>query len=96
MVDEITRVPPVIASAILVNQTLRDDREFISTIRLPTRVLFRGDGTTVHPKAGAYIAQQIPGAQLHLFERSSHCPFYEEPEQFNAVLSDFLVQVTDA
>jgi pimeloyl-ACP methyl ester carboxylesterase len=96
MVDEITRVPPAIASTILVNQTLRDDREFIATIRLPTLVVFRSDDTTAEPEAGAYIAQRIPGAQLRLFEHSSHCPFYEEPELFNAVLSEFLAQVIGA
>jgi pimeloyl-ACP methyl ester carboxylesterase len=96
MADEITRVPPVIASTILVNQTLRDDRVFIATIRLPTLVLFRSDDTTAAPKAGAYIAHQIPGGQLCLFEHSSHCPFYEEPDLFNAVLSEFLAQVTGA
>ena len=42
-VDEITRVPPVIASTILVNQTLRDDRGFMATIRRPTLVLFHSD-----------------------------------------------------
>lgn len=98
MVDEITRVPPVIASTILVNQTLRDDREFIATIHRPTLVLFHSDETsdeaTAASKVGASIAHQIPGAQLRLFAHSNHCPFYEEPELFNAVLSVFLTQVS--
>jgi len=96
MVEEITRVPPVIASTILVNQTLRDDREFIGTIHVPTQVLFGGDDKATSPKAGAWIAEQIPGAELRIFEHSSHCPFYEETELFNQALGAFLARVTRA
>jgi non-heme chloroperoxidase len=96
MVEEITMVPPAVASTILVNQTLRDDREFIATLQLPTLVLFGRDDKVTSPEAGTYIAGQIPGAQLHIFERSSHCPFYEEPELFNEVLGRFLSEVVQA
>ncbi|SRR5579883_123493 len=94
MVEEITRVPPAIASTIVVNQTLRDDREFIATLRLPTMVLFGRDDKVTSPEAGTYIAGKLPGAQLRIFEHSSHCPFYEEPELFNEVLGGFLAEVT--
>jgi pimeloyl-ACP methyl ester carboxylesterase len=28
------------------------------------------------------IVDKVPNAQLHLFERSGHQPFFEEPESF--------------
>lgn len=89
MVEEMLRVPPVIASTILVNQTLRDYREFLPTIRCPVWVAFGRDPKLTTPEAGEYIASQIPGASLSIFEESSHCPFYEEADRFNAMLQEF-------
>ncbi len=90
MADEITMCPPAIASTILVNQTLRDYRAFLPQIRVPTAVFFGGDDKMTSPKAGEYIASQIPGATFRVFEASSHVPFYEEPDAFNAALDAFV------
>jgi proline iminopeptidase len=56
-------------------------------------VLFGRDDQVTSPLAGTYIAGRIPGAQLCIFERSSHCPFYEEADLFNEVLGCFLSEV---
>ena len=93
MVDEILRVPPVIASTILVNQTLRDYREFLPTISCQTEVAFGRDSKLTPPEAGEYIASLIPGASLRIFEKSSHCPFYEEADEFNTMLEGFASRV---
>lgn len=90
MVEEIMRVPPVIATSILVNQTLQDYRPFLPEIAVPTLVAFGRDPKLTPPEAGEYIAGQISGATLRIFESSSHVPFHEEPEAFNAALEDFL------
>ena len=90
MVGEITKVPPAIAVSILVTQTFRDYREFFSKIHVPTMVVFGGDDKLTSPKAGEFIASRIPDAKLQIFEQSSHCPFYEEPELFNRVLHEFV------
>jgi non-heme chloroperoxidase len=90
MVEEITRVPPAIAATILANQTLRDYRPFLTEIRTPTAVFFGGDDKMTSPRAGEYIAGLIPGASLTVFERSSHLPFWEEPDEFNRALDGFL------
>lgn len=42
------------------------------------------------PACAARMARALPQAELHLFEHSSHMPFYEEPEAFDAVLLSFL------
>jgi non-heme chloroperoxidase len=90
MVEEITMCPPAIAATILVNQTLRDYRPFLPEIRTPTAVFFGGDDKMTSPRAGEYIAGQIPAASLTVFGRSSHLPFWEEPEEFNRALDGFL------
>jgi pimeloyl-ACP methyl ester carboxylesterase len=89
MTAEILRVPPVIASTILVDQTLRDYRDFLPGIDVPTLVLFGEDDKLTSPRAGAYIAERIPGARLRTFGESSHCPFWEESEAFNAAVAGF-------
>jgi non-heme chloroperoxidase len=93
MVEEITMCPPAIAATILVNQTLRDYRPFLPEIRTPTAVFFGGDEKMTSPRAGEFIAGQIPGASLTVFERSSHLPFWEEPEEFNRALDGFLAGI---
>ncbi len=87
---EMRKVPEAIAATILVSQTLKDYRAFLAEIRVPTLVAFGTDPKLSSPDAGAYIADRIPGARLELFGASSHAPFLEEPDRFNAVLGDFL------
>jgi pimeloyl-ACP methyl ester carboxylesterase len=93
MVEEITMCPPAIAATILTNQTLRDYRPFLPEITTPTAVFFGGDDKMTSPRAGEYIAGQIPGASLTVFERSSHLPFWEQPEDFNRALDAFLAEL---
>lgn len=90
MTQEMLKVPESIATSILVSQTLKDYRSFLPEIAVPTLVAFGGDDKLTSPEAGRYIADQIPGARLALFDASSHAPFYEEPEAFNRVLEEFV------
>ncbi len=89
MAAEILQVPPVIASTILLDQTLRDYREFLPRIDVPSLVLFGEDDKLTSPRAGAYIADRIPGSRLQTFPASSHCPFWEESRAFNEAVAEF-------
>jgi non-heme chloroperoxidase len=89
MAAEILQVPPVIASTILLDQTLRDYRDFLPRIGVPALVLFGMDDKLTSPKAGEYIAGRIPGARLQTFASSSHCPFWEESGPFNEAVAAF-------
>lgn len=89
MTAEILRVPPAIASTILVDQTLRDYRQFLPEVAVPTLVLFGEDDKLTSPRAGQYIAERVPEAQLRTFAESSHCPFWEESEEFNQAVAEF-------
>ncbi len=89
MTAEILQVPPAIAGAILVDQTLRDYRDFLPQIQVPALVLFGEDDKLTSPRAGEYIAASIPQAKLRTFANSSHCPFWEEADGFNRAVSEF-------
>jgi len=93
MTEEMLRVPASIAGCILVSQTLKDYRPFLAEIEVPTLVAFGSDSKLTSPEAGRYIAEQVREAELALFERSSHAPFWEEPEEFNRRLEEFLGRV---
>jgi pimeloyl-ACP methyl ester carboxylesterase len=96
MEAEIVKVPPAIASTVLVNQTIRDDRPFYPTVKVPALVQFGRDQKLTNPEAGQYIQGLVPGAQLEIFENSSHCPFWEEAETFNQSISRFAASLNPA
>lgn len=93
MAVEIMKVPPAIATAILVTQTFQDYREFLPKIRVPTLLAFGGDDKFISPLAGEFMASRIPRSRLLIFEHSSHCPFFEEPKRFNQALREFVQSV---
>ena len=93
MAAEILRVPPAIASTILLDQTLRDYRDFLPQIDVPALVLFGEDDKLTSPRAGEYIAGRIPGGRLRTFPASSHCPFWEESAAFNDAVADFIAEL---
>ncbi len=90
---ELRKVPEAIAATILVSQTLKDYRAFLPEIQVPSLVISGADPKLSSPDAGAYITDRIRGARLEVFEASSHAPFWEEPERFNAVLDEFLARL---
>ncbi len=45
---------------------------------------------TCPPEAAELTAQRAPKGELHIFERSGHMPFVEEPEAYLTVVRDFL------
>ncbi|WP_202613967.1 alpha/beta fold hydrolase [Halostella pelagica] len=36
------------------------------------------------------VAERVPDSRVELFEASGHGPHYEEPEQFNRILDQFV------
>jgi non-heme chloroperoxidase len=93
MTAEILQVPPVIGSTILLDQTLRDYRDFLPQIDVPSLVLFGEDDKLTSPRAGAYTAERIPGSRLQTFPASSHCPFWEESDAFNDAVAAFAAEL---
>jgi non-heme chloroperoxidase len=92
-VEQLSKVPPAIGATILVDQTFRDYRQFMRTIDVPTLVAFGGDDKATNPEAGRWIADRIPGSSLRIFDASSHCPFFEVPDEFARALERFVREV---
>lgn len=62
----------------------------LAAIAAPTLVL-HGDADAVVAVGNAeLLAERIPGARVELFERAGHLFFWEQPERFVSVVTEFL------
>lgn len=89
MFDEGSRTPPPIQGAMLL-ELLRDYRDVLTEIDVPTLVCAGADETWRSVASVEYAAELIPDARFERFEDSGHCLTVEEPERFNQVVSDFV------
>jgi len=90
--QEITNTPPYAGVPLLWDHCAQDWRDVLPRIDVPTLVI-GCDGSHVAPSSQRFIADQIPGARLHVFGSdvaNSHFPFLENPAAFNAVVAEFL------
>jgi proline iminopeptidase len=58
-------------------------------IRVPTLV-YCGRFDEQTPDCAMRMVERLPFVEFHIFEHSSHMPFYEEPEAYDVLLLDFL------
>lgn len=90
MLEEVLKVPKNIAATILVDQTLRDYRDFLPNIVIPTSLIFADDQKLTDPDTGPYMKGLIPGSALNTFQDSAHALIYEQASKFNQVLLSFV------
>jgi pimeloyl-ACP methyl ester carboxylesterase len=86
------RFPLRCAADLLHDVATRDWRPFIPTIQLPTMVV-AGNSPNVPIDSQRWIQAQITGSRFEVVEGVSggtHYPFVERPDDFAAVISDFL------
>lgn len=88
--SQMMKIPPVIAEGIVLNQTYQDYRETVKKINVPTLITFGGDPKLNPPEAGFWLHEQIKGSKIKIFDKSSHCPFWEEPDDFNNTIKSFI------
>ena len=62
----------------------------LGDVSAPMLVLAGRHDRTCPPEASEATAAGVPGARLHIFERSGHMPFVEQPEEFLEVVRGFL------
>ncbi|SDK02180.1 alpha/beta fold hydrolase [Sediminibacillus albus] len=89
ILEEMMKLPAVIASTIVFNQTAVDYRDSLSNVDVPALLCFGRDDKFFPIAAGEYIQKRIQTAKLIPFENSSHCLFLEEPAKFNKELDQF-------
>jgi pimeloyl-ACP methyl ester carboxylesterase len=93
MAEEMGKVGANAGTAILLDQTFRDYRADLAQVDVPTLLAWGRDEKLVPVSAGEEMARRIPDAELRFFERSGHCPMYEEPEAFNAAVAAFAARL---
>jgi non-heme chloroperoxidase len=89
---EIAKMPARHAASLMLDHATRDWRDVIGRTRLPTLVV-GGRASLFSVDSQAWIAGQIPGARLEIFEEDeggSHFMVMENPARFNAVVREFL------
>ncbi|MFC0190203.1 alpha/beta fold hydrolase [Fictibacillus aquaticus] len=93
IMDEVTRMPESIASAILFDQSVVDYRADFPDMKNPSLLCFGRDEKLIPVAAGEHIRDLLPNAKLEIFENSCHCPFLEETDRFNTVVHEFIQSV---
>jgi pimeloyl-ACP methyl ester carboxylesterase len=63
----------------------------LGEIKCPTLVLVGDSDTPELIKLATRLASEIPGAKLVTIANAAHLPSLERPDEFNALLSDFLL-----
>jgi pimeloyl-ACP methyl ester carboxylesterase len=87
--DELSRTPPTVKSAILVDYTMRDYRDVLPGVDVPALVCAGADETWRSVAAVRDVAERLPDADFELFEESGHCLSLEEPDRFSRVVGAF-------
>jgi 3-oxoadipate enol-lactonase len=64
--------------------------ERVGEIRAPTLVLTGDADAVVDPRNSQLLADRIPGARLEVFDGAGHLFFWEEPERFVDLVTEFL------
>lgn len=89
---EIRSTPAHAGVPLLFDHCAQDWRDVLPRVDVPTLVI-GCEGSHVSPESQAFVAREIPDAELHVFPTdvaSSHFPFLENPPAFNAVVERFL------
>jgi non-heme chloroperoxidase len=86
------RMPRKHAATLLYNHCHQDWRSVISRINIPTLVV--GGRVSLMPCSSLeWIARQVPGARLEIFEEAEgghHFMFIENPQKFNSIVTEFM------
>ena len=88
--DALRAGPVTIARA--TRELLRSDlRPRLATIAAPTLVVWGEHDTLVPCEVGEQLARVLPDGRLVVIPRAGHNPMWDQPDEFNRVVTDFLV-----
>ena len=91
VVAEMLKTPTWIAEAVYSDFLMSDYAKSLQTIKLPVIVFGADSGVFLNGIAmGKAIASQIPQGRFVPFEDAGHILFYEQPQKFNATLTEFV------
>jgi len=82
--------PETMARALLGMAARLDSEDLLRTIDVPVLVTVGADDVITSRGQAEMLARGIRGARIELIEAAGHIPPLENPEEFNAVLTQFL------
>ena len=71
---------------------LKVAQEDMEGFSIPTLVIAGDRGRIFSPDVMAEVSQAIPRAQFHIIPNAGHSPYFETPEEFNKIVSDFIAK----
>ncbi len=90
VVAELMKTPTWIAEAVYSDFVMSDHVKSLTAIKVPVIVFAANSGVFCNGIAmGKAIANQVPQGTFIPFEDAGHILFYEQPQKFNAALTDF-------
>jgi non-heme chloroperoxidase len=87
--EESLRTPPLAAARMLQDHMNIDWRDLLPKIEVPVLICAGGRDPQAPAESAEASAKLIPKARVISFSASGHCPFVEEPEEFNHALHEF-------
>jgi len=82
--------PAGVINALLGMAERPDATALLAQIAVPTLVITGADDTLIPPTESEALAQAIPGAQLTVIPRAGHLVAFEQSDEFNRVLEEWL------
>jgi 2-hydroxy-6-oxonona-2,4-dienedioate hydrolase len=64
----------------------------INEIKVPTCLIWGRNDTITPPMVAEEFKALIPNSELHWIDKCGHAPMMEVPEEFNAIVDDFLAR----
>ncbi len=68
--------------------------EELNQIKQPTLLIWGNNDTITPPFVGKEFHKLLPNSELHFIDKCGHAPMMEVPEEFNAILDNFLSKLT--
>jgi pimeloyl-ACP methyl ester carboxylesterase len=65
----------------------------LSKIEIPVALIWGKDDKITPPEVAEEFNRLLPNAQLHWIDHCGHAPMMEHPDEFNAILKEFLEKV---
>jgi len=79
-------------AALWASMIVRDYRRLLENIRVPVLITF-GEGSNYYPAENSrYLHDRLAHSRLVSFPGCGHAPHIQDPERFNRILDDFLME----
>lgn len=93
---EFARNAPASMAAVWASLLDQDMRGRLGGISQPTLIVHGGQSQLYTAATAAHLAAILPNAAVRRFDRSGHAPHLEEPDAFNALVSEFVDRLSRA